>query len=176
MNLAPAQVLLVVALFLAGNAGATDLRVVGVSDGDTFTGLDAENRQVKVRLHGIDAPEAKQAFGTVARKALADLIADKTVSVEEVDRDRYGRTVGRVMIAGKLVNAEMVRAGLAWRYTTYDRRNEFGGLEDDARRQRRGLWADAAPVAPWEWRKTEKERKAAERAKSTRQSENRVTF
>ncbi len=147
-------------LALAGGAVATDLRVVRVSDGDTFTGLDAENRQVKVRLHGVDAPEAKQAFGTVARKALADLIAEKTVSIEEVDRDRYGRVVARVTIAGKLVNAEMVRAGLAWRYVTYDKRNEFGALEVDARRRRRGLWADAHPVAPWDWRKGEKERKA----------------
>ena len=70
------------------------------------------------------------------------------MSVEEVDRDRYGRVVGRVTIGGKLVNAEQVRAGLAWRYVQFDRRNEFGGLEDDARRQRRGLWADAHPVAP----------------------------
>ncbi len=87
----PAPLAVALVLALAGSAVAADLRVVRVSDGDTFTGLDAENRQVKVRLHGIDAPEAKQAFGTVARKALADLIADKTVSVEEVDRDRYGR-------------------------------------------------------------------------------------
>ncbi len=117
-----------------------------------------------MRLHGIDAPEAKQPFGNVSKQALSDLIAGKTVSVEEVDRDRYGRVVGRVTIGGKLVNAEQVRAGLAWRYVQFDRRNEFGGLEADARRQRRGLWADAAPVAPWEWRKTEKERKAAKKA------------
>jgi endonuclease YncB( thermonuclease family) len=160
----PALLAVALVLALAGGAVADDLRVVRVSDGDTFTGLDAENRQVKVRLHGIDAPEAKQAFGTVARKALADLIADKTVSVEEVDKDRYGRVIARVKIADKLVNAEMVRAGLAWRYVTYDKRNEFGGLEVDARRHRRGLWTDAHPVAPWEWRKTEKRRKAAGRA------------
>ena len=157
----PALLAALLVVALAGGAGADDLRVVRIADGDTFTGLDAENRQVKIRLHGIDAPEAKQAFGTVSRKALADLIADKTVSVEEVDKDRYGRVVANVRVAGKLVNAEQVRAGLEWRYTTYDRRTEFGGLEADARRQRRGLWADAAPVAPWEWRKTEKERKAA---------------
>ena len=138
--------------------------MVRVSDGDTFTGLDSENRQVKVRLHGIDAPEAKQPFGNVSKQALGDLIAGKAVSVEEVDRDRHGRVVGRVTIDGKLVNAEQVRTGLAWRYTTYDKLNEFGGLEADAWRQRRGLWTDATPVAPWEWRKTEKERKTARKA------------
>ena len=155
-------VALVVAL--AGGAGAADLWVIRVSDGDTFVELDSENRQVKVRLHGIDAPEAKQPFGNVSKQALGDLIAGKTVSVEEVDRDRYGRVVGRVTIAGKLVNAEQDRAGLACRYVQFNRRNEFGGLEADARRQRRGLWADAAPVAPWEWRKTEKDRQTARKA------------
>ena len=83
-------------------------------------------------------------------EALADLIAEGTVSVEEVDHDRYGRVVANVRVAGKLVNVEIVRSGLAWRYVQFDRRNEFGGLEDDARRHRRGLWADAAPVPPWE--------------------------
>ncbi len=58
----------------------------------------------------------------------------------------------------------MVRAGLAWRYVQFDRRNEFGGLEEEARRQRRGLWAEAHPIAPWEWRKTEKDRKTAGKA------------
>ena len=86
------------------------------------------------------------------------------MSVEEVDRDRYGRVVGRVTVGWKLVIAEQVRAGMAWRYVQFDRRNEFGGLEEEARRHRRGLWADARPVAPWEWRKGEKERKAAGRA------------
>jgi endonuclease YncB( thermonuclease family) len=87
------------------------------------------------------------------------------VSVEEVDRDRYARVVGRVTIAGKLVNAEMVRAGLAWQYVTDDKRNEFGKLEDDAGGHHRGLWVDAHPVAPWEWRRTEKDRKTARMAR-----------
>ena len=160
----PALLAALLVVALAGGAGADDLRVVRIADGDTFTGLDAENRQVNIRLHGVDAPKAKQAFGNVSKKALSDLIAGKTVSIEEVDRDRYGRVVANVRIGGKLVNAEMVRSGLAWRYVPFDSRNEFGPLETDARRQRRGLWADAAPVAPWEWRKGEKERKAARKA------------
>jgi endonuclease YncB( thermonuclease family) len=50
------------------------------------------------------------------------------------------------------VNAEMVKAGLAWRYEEHDQQNEFGTLEDEARTNRRGLWIDAHPVPPWEWR------------------------
>lgn len=77
-------------LALTGSALAEQLKVVSISDGDTFTGLNSQNRQVKVRLHGIDAPEKAQAFGTVSRKALGDLIEGKTVEVQQVDKDRYG--------------------------------------------------------------------------------------
>jgi len=139
------------------------LKVVSIADGDTFTGLDSQNRKVKVRLHGIDAPETGQAFGTVARKALGDLIQGKSVEVEEVDRDRYGRVVGKVRVGGVYVNREQVAKGLAWRYVQYDRRGEFTQVEHAARAARTGLWADANPVPPWEWRKSERERKAAAR-------------
>lgn len=64
----PALLAVALILALAEGGGAAALRVVRVADGDTFTVLDSENHQVKVRLHGIDAPEAKQAFGTVSKK------------------------------------------------------------------------------------------------------------
>ncbi len=136
-------------------------KVVSVSDGDTLTLLDAAKTKHKIRLHGIDAPESKQPFGTVAKKGLADLVFGKEVHVEVVDKDRYGREVGNVHVDGVHVSREQVANGLAWRYVQYDKKNDFGGLEDDARKQRRGLWADAHPVAPWEWRKSEKERRPA---------------
>ena len=64
---------------------------------------------------------------------------------------------------GTHVNREQVANGLAWRYVPYDKRGEFTEVEQDARRARKGLWADARPVPPWEWRKGEKERKAAKK-------------
>jgi micrococcal nuclease len=154
---------LVIGLALAGIAGAADLRVVRISDGDTFTGLDSQNRQVKIRLHGIDAPEKAQAFGNVARKALGDLIEGKTVEVQQVDKDRYGRVVANVHIGGTHVNRELVAKGLAWRYVQYDKKGEFTQVEQAAKTARKGLWADANPVPPWEWRKGEKERRAAKK-------------
>ena len=84
---------LLLLLALTGSTLAEQLKVVSISDGDTFTGLDSENRQVKVRLHGIDAPEKAQAFGNVSRKALGDLIEGKTV---EGGADRVGV---RVLVA-----------------------------------------------------------------------------
>lgn len=129
-------------------------KVVGVSDGDTLTVLNAEKRQVKVRLHGIDAPETNQDFDSRAKQAASELAFDKQVTVREVDRDRYGRTVAEVILSdGRNLGQEMVRAGYAWWYKSYapaDR--ELAGLEPEARAAKRGLWSQAGAVPPWEWR------------------------
>src|SRR5215203_419874 len=69
-------------------------KVVGVADGDTFTLLLADNTTKKIRLHGVDAPERKQPFGTVSRQQLSKLVFQKQVSVQQTDIDRYGRVVG----------------------------------------------------------------------------------
>jgi endonuclease YncB( thermonuclease family) len=147
-------------LALTGSTMAEQLKVVSISDGDTFTALDSQNRQIKVRLHGIDAPEKAQPFGSVARKALGDLIEGKVVEVQQVDKDRYGRVVANVHVGGTYVNREQVAKGLAWRYVQYDKKGESTQVEQAAKTARKGLWADANPVPPWEWRKSEKERRA----------------
>jgi endonuclease YncB( thermonuclease family) len=128
--------------------------VIGVSDGDTLTVLTAEKRQVKVRLHGIDAPETGQDFGTRAKQAASELAFGKQVTVREVDRDRYGRTVAEVILPdGRSLNREMVRGGMAWWHRTYapaDR--ELASLEAEAKATKRGLWAQPGAIPPWEWR------------------------
>ncbi|MBP7509857.1 MAG: thermonuclease family protein, partial [Prolixibacteraceae bacterium] len=65
------------------------MKVVGISDGDTFTGLNSDNLQLKFRIHGIDAPEKKQAYGTKAREHLGSLIFKQNVTVDVNDRDRW---------------------------------------------------------------------------------------
>jgi endonuclease YncB( thermonuclease family) len=128
-------------------------RVVGIADGDTLTLLTPDRRQVKVRLHGIDTPESRQPWGTRARQALSELAFQKPVRVEVQDTDRYGRTVGRVYAGAVDVNAELVRRGMAWVYTRYNRDPALPVLEAEARAARRGLWADSRPVPPWDWRR-----------------------
>lgn len=136
------------------NIPANSLKVTAVADGDTFTGLTAENEQVKVRIYAIDAPEKKQAFGTKAKECLSDLIFGKTVTIKQQSKDRYGRTVAWVYTPdGKDVSAEMLRAGMAWHYTQYSQSAEYAAIEQEARQARRGLWSDKKPVAPWEFRK-----------------------
>jgi endonuclease YncB( thermonuclease family) len=87
--------------------------VVGVSDGDTITVLDAQRVQHKVRLAGIDAPEKAQPFGNRSKESLSELAFNKDVSVETEKLDRYGRSVGKVLVNGHDVNLVQVERGMA---------------------------------------------------------------
>lgn len=127
--------------------------VVSIADGDTLTVLDGADREHRIRLFGIDAPEKAQAFGRQSKENLAEKVFRKTVRVEVVDIDRYGREVGRIYLGRRFINEEMVEDGFAWRYTAYDHNREFEAPEADARRRRRGLWADPHPIPPWEFRR-----------------------
>ncbi|HVG41398.1 MAG TPA: thermonuclease family protein, partial [Chitinophagaceae bacterium] len=115
-------------------------KVVGITDGDTFTLLTDENKQIKIRLHGIDCPEKAQDFGTVARQKLSDLIFNEPLRIEKKDVDRYGRTVALVYKNGVCINEEMLKAGLAWHYKEYDKNPAWDVLEETARKNKRGLW------------------------------------
>lgn len=126
-------------------------KVVGIADGDTLTVL-VDKVGVKVRLEGIDAPERAQPFGARSREKLSELVFGKTVRVVTYGTDRYGRTLGVVFIDGENVNAKMVESGLAWHYKRYSSDAELDRLEREARREKRGLWRDQAPVEPWNWR------------------------
>ncbi|MBZ2183234.1 MAG: thermonuclease family protein [Bryobacter sp.] len=144
----------VLSLMLAGVAAGEEFsgRVVGVTDGDTITVL-AGREQRKVRLAGVDAPERGQAFGQRAKQALGLMVFGREVRVVSTGRDRYERTLGIVRLAdGSSVNERMVENGWAWHYVKYSKDGRLGELEARARAARRGLWADADPVAPWEFR------------------------
>ena len=132
-------------------------KVVGVADGDTFTLLLADNTTKKIRLHGVDAPERKQPFGTVSRQQLSKLVFQKQVSVQQTDIDRYGRVVGIARVDGLVVNEEMLRSGLAWHYTEYDDNPRWAQLEREARQRGVGLWSERSPVAPWQWRREQRQ-------------------
>ncbi len=142
-------------------AARLQLRVVGVHDGDTLTGLSAGNEQVKVRLDAIDAPELGQPFGQAAKKALSGKVFGREVTVHRKTTDRYGRTIGHVLLAGRDVNLEMLEEGMAWHYKHFDHNARMAAAETAARATGKGLWAEPRPVAPWEWRQRGKEKPAA---------------
>jgi micrococcal nuclease len=133
-------------------------KVVGISDGDTLSVL-WEGKAVQVRLYGVDVPEKAQAFGTQARLFMSELVFPQPVTVAIRDTDRYGRLVGEVRLPdGRSLNQELVRAGLAWWYRQYAPQDTtLAQLEAEARTAKRGLWADAHPIPPWEWRKQHRE-------------------
>jgi endonuclease YncB( thermonuclease family) len=134
-------------------------RVVKIADGDTLTVLDKSNRQHKIRLVGIDAPEHAQPFGTVSRQNLAHLVFGKTVAVEWHKQDRYQRVLGKVLLNGQDVNLKQIKAGLAWHYKQYDKdlrradKQLYAEAQKAASLKGIGLWRDAAPVAPWDFRR-----------------------
>lgn len=129
--------------------------VIGIADGDTLTArcdTPSGKENVTVRLAEIDAPEKRQPFGNRSQQNLAGLCFNKQAEVVPKARDRYGRTVARVMCDGVDANAEQVRAGMAWAYTAYLKDETLTALEEEARSARRGLWFDQRPKAPWDFR------------------------
>lgn len=127
-------------------------KCVGVADGDTITVLSNE-REIRVRLSGIDAPEKSQPFGNAARERLRELCHGKQVVVKTAGRDKYGRTIGEVLVDCESVNLRLLQEGQAWHYKRYDQTPEYAAAEIDAHEAKRGLWADDRAVPPWEWRR-----------------------
>ena len=117
-------------------------KVVGVSDGDTMTVL-RDQTQVRIRLYGIDCPETGQDFGSRAKQFTADLAFGKVVKVVPRDRDRYGRIVADVVLPdGRVLNDELVKAGLAWWYRHHAQNiGTLAQLEAEARRRSRSMVA-----------------------------------
>ena len=128
-------------------------RVVAVADGDTLTLLDANHQTFKIRLAAIDAPEKSQAFGNRAKQTLSRLCFGKeaTATIETIER--YGRYVAEVYCEGVNANEAMLSEGMAWVYTQYAKKfPHYKDLESAARFERIGLWTDADPIPPWEFR------------------------
>lgn len=134
-------------------------RVVGITDGDSLMVLDEQNQQHRIRLAEVDAPERGQPWGDRSRQALSALVFGKTISVQQTDTDRYGRVVARVFANGHDVNRTMVEQGAAWAYREYLTDETLIATEARARQSRVGLWSmsDQETVAPWEWRRGQRE-------------------
>jgi micrococcal nuclease len=78
------------------------------------------------------------------------------VTVHVRDIDRHKRVVAEIIILpdGRNLNQALVRAGFAWWYRQFAKRDTLlPALEQEARAAKRGLWTDPSPVPPWQWRK-----------------------
>lgn len=137
--------------------------VVGVADGDTVTVLDGGQNQHRIRLAYIDAPEKAQPFGQRAKQALSDKVFQREVRVEVVDKDRYGREVGRIWLDETDINLSQLTDGYAWFYRQYAKQSESSGdyaryeqAEAGAKESRIGLWQDEDPTPPWDYRRAKR--------------------
>lgn len=165
MKKIPLFILLITALLFA--ATQFSAVVVAVTDGDTIKVLQ-EKKEVKVRLYGIDAPEKKQPFGMKSKQFASDFCYGKKVTIVVDNIDFYGRTVAEVFVDGKSLNRAMVENGYAWWYQQYAKKDlDLKRLQEKAEREKRGLWSDKSPQAPWEWRKEQKRLNAEKRAKNS---------
>lgn len=151
---------LILLILLIGSAFAaerpyTNKHGVRVVDGDTLV-----VKGVRVRLWGIDAPEAKQTgrtedgkdvpIGVDATKRLRWLIGEKPVSFTIVDKDKYERPVVRAYVGSLELNEQMVRDGYAHDWPQFSG-GEYSFLHDWAKEMRLGIW-QYEHEAPWLWR------------------------
>jgi endonuclease YncB( thermonuclease family) len=137
-------------------------KVVRVSDGDTIN-LLIDNKQERIRLASIDAPETAhgssqpgQPFGEASRKNLANYVAGKTITITCFEKDRYDRHICDIPVDGTTANRLQVEQGFAWANQQakgkFLRDKSLLELEKSARQKKLGLWAEPGAVAPWEWR------------------------
>jgi endonuclease YncB( thermonuclease family) len=134
-------------------------KVVAITDGDTFKLLTKDSTLIKVRLANIDCPERKQPFFKRAKQFVSDAIFSKTVTLNVLKKDRYRRYVSNVIYDDSLsLSHELVRNGLAWHYKKYSKDSLLQALEDNAKKNKVGLWQDKNAIPPWEWRDLRKKK------------------
>ena len=139
-------------------------RVVEVTDGDTYDVRRSAGGEVTIRLHGVDAPESAQPFGREATRVARQYVGGKNVRVSVEDIGAYGRAVASIEVQGGDLGAMLIRDGLAWWYERYaPGATEYQRLQRQARSAGRGLWSQARPVPPWEWRDRSSEEPANDR-------------
>jgi len=140
---------------LPAPAQTTTATVLSIGDGDTLR-VSTGNRNLRVRLACIDAPESRQApYGARARAQLQALApVGSAVALRIKATDRYGRSVAEVSHRGRNVNQALVASGAAfvyWQFIAGCDRNTYSRLETEARLKGLGVWSVPEGVMrPWD--------------------------
>ena len=126
--------------------------IVYFYDGDTVKLKDSAY-EYKLRITDIDAPERNQTYGKKSRRALMDFCAEATIYVAISGTDRYGRKLGKLLCNQQDVSIHMVKYGHAWFNNRFSMDYSLALLQDEARKNKLGLWQSQQPTPPWVWRK-----------------------
>ena len=131
-------------------------KIIKISDGDTITFAESATQTIKVRLYGIDSPELNQAYGKEAAAFATHIALWQAAKLAVQTTDQYNRSVAIVTLEdGTNLNELLVATGNAWVYRQFCNTPEcikWIALEDQAKHNRLGLWAQKQPLAPWLWR------------------------
>lgn len=134
-------------------------KITKVYDGETFW-VKMENGDIdSVKLWGIDSPELKQQYGKAALKNLESHI-HREISMEYKTRDKNNFMLAIVSYKTKnneeiILNHMLIEQGYAWKNKFTDDK-KLEKLQKQAEKNNAGLWRNADPTPPWEWRKQHK--------------------
>ena len=146
--------------FLALSSTVFAVQITYFYDGDTVKIKDG-SYEYKLRINDIDAPERNQTYGKKSRRALMDFCADATIFVAISGTDKYNRRLGKLLCNQQDVSMHMVKNGHTWFYNRFSMDYSLALLQDEARKNKLGLWAYEKPMAPWVWRKKSSMQKGA---------------
>ena len=155
------QLLIIVATALQPDTTSWTGKAEAPIDGDTLRIRDENDKLHKVRIQGIDSPEDGQPFFKAAREHLGKVTKGRQLQVTEVGKDSAGRTLATIRVNGQDLRIDILAAGMAWHQRSVVEDPVLEAEERDAKARHLGLWVDADPVAPWEWRAAEEQRKNA---------------
>jgi endonuclease YncB( thermonuclease family) len=131
-------------------------RVVTVHEGDRLT-IRHDGRNETIYIKDIDCPELKQAYGKQAKHAIAAYVGSRDVMVRALKRGRNGLGTAEILLQdGRNVGHELLKEGLAWARPEKGQDQSLEDMEQLAKAERKGLWSDSNPVAPWKWKPTSK--------------------
>lgn len=127
-----------------------------VIDGDTYH-INLNGEKIKIRIEGIDAPEKGMPYYKESKEFLKRLSLGKKIKFIQSSKDRYGRIIAKTYLEdNRELGREMIKNGLAWHFKKYSQDTSLSRLEIEAKNKHLGLWKDANPIAPWEFRKKQK--------------------
>lgn len=151
-----AQMLFIIIIISDAFAGKTfSASVLKVIDGDSLLVATAQDT-IEVRLYGVDCPEYDQSFSREAKSFVEKSVLGKKVKIEPAYHDSYGRLVAVVVQGKKVLNKDLVQAGLAWVSPKYCKKTFCSSWKEGehiAHKEKRGLWHDEHPEPPWRWKR-----------------------